>query len=101
MYLKPESSLQWVACSPNVSRQAIQQTWQTSSLRNNEIMRRYQRNMCWPNPSMEIARRKSWACAAFKYSKTTFYLIVMPKSTSMSEQFYQTMQQWNVYYFLL
>jgi hypothetical protein len=77
--LKPESSLQWVACSPKVSRHALRQIGQTSSLGNSGIISRYLRiirysngDMWWFNPSMGIARRKSWACAAFKHPKIAF-----------------------------
>jgi hypothetical protein len=37
LYLKPRSSRQWIACSPNLSRHALRQTGHTSSTRNNGI----------------------------------------------------------------
>lgn len=56
-YLNPESSLQWMMCSPNVSNHALRQTGQTSSSRNKGIISRYLRiirystdDICWPRP---------------------------------------------------
>ena len=66
LYEKPGSSLQCTACSPKLSRHALRQTGQTSSIGNKRIMRRYLRivrysigDICWSNPSIGIARRKS------------------------------------------
>jgi len=91
MYLKPRSSLQWNACSLKVSMYALRKTWHTSSIGNNGKMRRYRRivwysidEICWFNPSLGMARRKSWACVACKHPKIIFYLVVMSNFTSIS-----------------
>ncbi|KAJ0891784.1 hypothetical protein HanPSC8_Chr09g0358131 [Helianthus annuus] len=54
-------------------------------------MRRYLRivrystgDICWPNPSIGIARRKSCACGARRHSKTALCLTVKSNCTSIS-----------------
>ncbi|KAL4566165.1 hypothetical protein LXL04_030275 [Taraxacum kok-saghyz] len=65
-YLKPGRSLQCTACSPNESKHALRQIGHNSSTGKSGINRRYLRmvrystgDICWPRPSMGIARRKS------------------------------------------
>jgi len=91
LYLNPGSSLQWTTYSPKVSRHALRQTGHTSSIGNSGIIKRYLRivrystgDICWHNPSIGIARRKSWACVACKHPKIAFCLVVMSNLTSIS-----------------
>jgi len=91
LYLKPGSSLQWTTYSPKVSRHALRQTGHTTSIEKSGIIRRYLRivrystsDICWPNPSIRIARRKSWACPACKHPKITFCFVVMSNLTFIS-----------------
>jgi hypothetical protein len=58
LYLKSESSLQWIACSPNWSRHALRHTRQTSLIENNKIMRRYQRIMRYS--TRDICCHNAW-----------------------------------------
>ncbi|KAL4580031.1 hypothetical protein LXL04_016205 [Taraxacum kok-saghyz] len=65
-YLKPVRSLQCIACSPKESKHALRQIGHNSSTGNRGIKRRYLRmvrystgDICWPRPSIGIARRKS------------------------------------------
>jgi hypothetical protein len=82
--LKSGSSRQLTACSPYLSRHAFRQTGHALSTWNKEsscdiwgyVVRYSIRDICWPKPSIEIARRKSWAWAACKHPKTTFCLMV-------------------------
>ncbi|KAL4558242.1 hypothetical protein LXL04_036440 [Taraxacum kok-saghyz] len=64
-YLKPGRSLQRIACSPNESKHALRQIGHKSSTGKSGIKRRYLRmvrystgDICWPRPSIGIARRK-------------------------------------------
>ncbi|KAL4589317.1 hypothetical protein LXL04_002223 [Taraxacum kok-saghyz] len=66
LYLKPGRSLQCIACSPKESKHALRQIGHNSSTGNSGIKRRYLRmvrystgDICWPRPSIGIARRKS------------------------------------------
>jgi len=59
--------------------------------KNKEIMRWYQRkvrystyDICWPNPSIWISRRKDWACATCKHPKIAFCVLVISNFTSIS-----------------
>ncbi|KAL4576570.1 hypothetical protein LXL04_012666 [Taraxacum kok-saghyz] len=65
-YLKPGRSLQCIACSPKESKHALRQIGHNSSTVNSGIKKRYLRmvrystgDICWPRPSIGIARRKS------------------------------------------
>ncbi|MFS7959165.1 hypothetical protein Hanom_Chr08g00687421 [Helianthus anomalus] len=79
LYLKPGSSLQCRACSPNWSKQAFRQIGHCSSSGNIGIMSRYFKitrystaDIFWPKPSMGMNDRKSWAWGPRKHSRTAF-----------------------------
>jgi hypothetical protein len=61
----------------------LRQTGHISSVGNREIIRQYLRilrystmDICWHNPSIGIARMKSWVWAACRHPKTVVCLVV-------------------------
>jgi len=53
------------------------------------IVRYYNDDIYWPNPTIRIAKRKFGAFVACKHAKTTFYIVVMSNFTSISWTFLQ------------
>jgi hypothetical protein len=81
-YLKFGISIQWVACSQKVSRHALRHNGQTSSLRNNEIIMRYLKivwysseDMCWPNSSMRIVKKKTIKKLLLSNTQKLFFIL--------------------------
>lgn len=77
-------------CSSKVSKHALQQIGQTSSIGNKGIVSWYLRmvrysieDICWPIPSICITKRKSWTCNDCEQPKIAFYLVIMSNFTSM------------------